>query len=219
MGALKGQCTCFTPAPAPTQAHLLYTAATSQHLSYCACNTITTVDIINYGSTLGCKPEALNLQIEHDIPALSAAGKACTPVLGLQCVVCASDSSLDRVLALISKAALLGVDQQRLAQAQQACVSRNMSAASALKAALHASPFSMDIFRLRLLDAKRLGLSHEVESSQGECKHQTISRNCQSHACNGTESPRLPGTVPVLILRIGSPASPIHVACTTACSA
>lgn len=73
------------------------------------------------------------------------------------------------MLALISKAVLLGVDQQQLAQAQQACVSRNMSAASALQAALHASPFSMDIFRLRLLDAKRLGLGNDVKSSQGGC--------------------------------------------------
>lgn len=84
-----------------------------------------------------------------------------------------TDSSLERVLALTSKAALLGVDQQRLAQAQQACVSRNMAAASALQAALHASPFSMDVFRLRLLDAKRLGLGHEVQSSQGQ-HHNTI---------------------------------------------
>ena len=107
------------------------------------------------------------------------------------CGFCVSDSSLERVLALISKAAVLGVDQQRLAQAQQACVSRNMSAASALQAALNASPFSMDIFRLRLLDAKRLGLNHEVKSSQGE-------------------RPPTPH---------GQPASPLHVACTVACSA
>ena len=125
------------------------------------------------------------------IPVLSAAPKAGIAVFGLQCVVCASDSSLDRVLALISKAALLGVDQQRLAQAQQACVSRNLSAASALQAALHASPFSMDTFRLHLLNARRLGLGHEVESSQGECPH-------TAHF---------------------QPAAPVHVACTKACSA
>lgn len=82
--------------------------------------------------------------------------------------VCPSDSSLERLLALISKAAVLGVHQQRLTQAQQACVNRNTSVASTLQAAVQASPFSMDIFRLRLLDAKRLGLSHEVKSAQGD---------------------------------------------------
>ena len=82
--------------------------------------------------------------------------------------MCSTDSSLERLLALISKAAVLGVDQQRLAQAQQACVNRNTSVAAALQAAVQASPFSMDMFRLRLLDAKRLGLSHEVESAQGD---------------------------------------------------
>lgn len=82
--------------------------------------------------------------------------------------ICPSDSSLERLLALVSKAAVLGIDQQRLAQAQQACVNRNTSVASALQAAVQASPFSMNIFRLRLLDAKRLGLSHEVKSAQGD---------------------------------------------------
>lgn len=101
-----------------------------------------------------------------------------------------TDSSLERVLALTSKAALLGVDQQQLAQAQQACVSRNTAAASALQAALHASPFSMDIFRLRLLDAKRLGLGHEVQSAQGHDHHTTH----------------------------WQPALPTHVTCTVACS-
>ena len=101
-----------------------------------------------------------------------------------------TDSSLERVLALTSKAALLGVDQQRLAQAQQACVSRNMAAASALQAALHAAPFSMDIFRLRLLDAKRLGLGHEVQSSHGQHPYTTH----------------------------WQPASPTYITCAVACS-
>lgn len=71
------------------------------------------------------------------------------------------------MLALIGKAALLGVDQHRLAQAQQACINRNTAAASALQAAVQACPFGMDTFCLRLLDAKRLGLNHEAQSAQG----------------------------------------------------
>lgn len=86
----------------------------------------------------------------------------------------------------MSKAALLGVDQQRLAQAQQACVNRNKSVASALQAAVQAAPFSMDILRLRLLDAKRLGLSHEVKSAQGDphCSLSLSSVACCTGASN-----------------------------------
>ena len=65
------------------------------------------------------------------------------------------------------------MDEQRLAQAQQACVNRNASAAAALQAAVQAEPFSMDILRLRLLDAKTLGLSSEAQSAQGEAMYHT----------------------------------------------
>lgn len=70
--------------------------------------------------------------------------------------------------ALIAKASALGVDEQRLVQAQQACVSRNGAAASALQAAVQAEPFSIDIFRVRMLDARRLGLRGEAQSAQGK---------------------------------------------------
>ncbi len=53
------------------------------------------------------------------------------------------DACLGRVEALIAKAALLGVDQDRLAQAQQACINRNASAVSALRAAVQAETFSL----------------------------------------------------------------------------
>ena len=90
-------------------------------------------------------------------------------------VVCLSiaDASLDRVSTLIATAASLDVDEQRLAQAQQACVNRNASAAAALQAAVQAEPFSVDILRLRLLDAKRLGLSSEAQSAQGKAMYTT----------------------------------------------
>lgn len=80
---------------------------------------------------------------------------------------CCVDASLERVVGLIAKAQLLGADQQRLAQAQQSCISRNSAATSALQVAVQAIPFSADIFRLRLLDAKRLGLNTEAQSAQG----------------------------------------------------
>lgn len=84
-----------------------------------------------------------------------------------------ADASLARVHTLIARAASLNVDERRLAQAQQACVNRNASAAAALQAAVQAEPFSVDILRLRLLDAKRLGLSSEAQSAQGEAMHTT----------------------------------------------
>lgn len=79
-----------------------------------------------------------------------------------------ADASLNRVQSLIAKASLLGVDQQRLAQARQACISRNEAATIALQLAVDAQPFSADIFRVRSLDAKRLGLNSEADSAQGE---------------------------------------------------
>jgi hypothetical protein len=81
-----------------------------------------------------------------------------------------ADAGLERVQSLIAKAALLYVDQQRLSQAQQACVNRDKSAVLALQAALQAEPFSIDIFRLRLLDAKQLGLNTEAHSAQGKAR-------------------------------------------------
>ena len=88
----------------------------------------------------------------------------------MTCGLLTADASLERVQSLIAKAALLKVDQHRLSQAQQACVNRNKSAVSALQAALQAEPFSMDIFRLRLLDARRLGLNSEAHSAQGNAR-------------------------------------------------
>ena len=88
----------------------------------------------------------------------------------MTCGLLTADASLERVQSLIAKAALLKVDQQRLSQAQQACVNRDKSAESALQAALQAEPFSMDIFRLRLLDARRLGLNSEAHSAQGKAR-------------------------------------------------
>ena len=81
-----------------------------------------------------------------------------------------SDASLERVQSLIAKAALLKVDQQRLTGVQQACVNRDKSAVLVLQAALQAEPFSMDVFRLRLLDARRLGLKSEAHSAQGNAR-------------------------------------------------
>ncbi|DBA92608.1 hypothetical protein WJX77_001792 [Trebouxia sp. C0004] len=94
------------------------------------------------------------------------------------------DESLERVQSLIAKAALLNVDQQRLSQALQACVNRDKSAVSGLQAALQAEPFSIDIFRLRLLDARRLGLNTETHSAQGdlEVRRQTMARQLQQSA-------------------------------------
>ena len=85
----------------------------------------------------------------------------------MTCGLLIADASLERVQSLIAKAALLNVNQQRLSQAQQACVNRDKSAVLALQAALQAEPFSIDIFRLRLLDARRLGLNTEAHSVQG----------------------------------------------------
>ena len=86
------------------------------------------------------------------------------------CGLLIADASLERVQSLIARAALLNVDQQRLSQAQQACVNRDRSAEAALQAALQAEPFSIDIFRLRLLDARRLGLNTEAHSAQGKAR-------------------------------------------------
>jgi len=88
----------------------------------------------------------------------------------MTCGLLIADASLERVRSLIAKAALLNVDQQRLSQAQQACVNREKSAVLALQAALQAEPFSIDIFRLRLLDARRLGLNTEAHSAQGKAR-------------------------------------------------
>ncbi|KAL0038127.1 hypothetical protein WJX79_003878 [Trebouxia sp. C0005] len=91
------------------------------------------------------------------------------------------DASLERVQSLIAKAALLKVDQQRLTGVQQACVNRDKSAVLVLQAALQAEPFSMDVFRLRLLDARRLGLKSEAHSAQGdlEVRRQSMARQLQ----------------------------------------
>ena len=88
----------------------------------------------------------------------------------MTCGLLVVDASLERVQSLIAKAALLKVDQQRLIQAQQACVHRDKSAVSALQAALQAEPFSIDVFRMRLLDARRLGLNPEAHSAQGTAR-------------------------------------------------
>lgn len=82
-----------------------------------------------------------------------------------------ADASLERVLSLIAKAGLLGVDQHRLAQAQQACISRNDAAVAAVQLAVQAHPFSADIFRVRLLDIKRMGLQTEADTAQGVASH------------------------------------------------
>ena len=76
-----------------------------------------------------------------------------------------ADASLKRVSALIAQAAALGVHQNRLDQAKQACIDRDAAATAALQAAVHAEPFSRDIFRLRCMDASRLGLS--TQTAQG----------------------------------------------------
>ena len=76
-----------------------------------------------------------------------------------------ADASLKRVSALIAQAAALGVHQNRLNQAKQACIDRDAAATAALQAAVHAEPFSRDIFRLRCMDASRLGLS--TQAAQG----------------------------------------------------
>ena len=76
-----------------------------------------------------------------------------------------ADASLKRVSALITQAAALGVHQNRLDQAKQACIDRDAAATAALQAAVHAEPFSRDIFRLRCMDASRLGLS--IQAAQG----------------------------------------------------
>ena len=78
-----------------------------------------------------------------------------------------ADASLERVQSLISKASLLGVDEGRLAQAEQACVSRNEAVTAALQLAVRAHPYSADIFRVRLLDARRLALHHAATAAQG----------------------------------------------------
>ena len=91
-----------------------------------------------------------------------------------------ADASMEQLLALAAKAKLLGVDEQRLAHAQQACANRNTAAVAALQAAAQGSPFSMDIFRLRLLDAKRLCLAAEAQAAQGET---TVGANESHLAC------------------------------------
>ncbi len=95
----------------------------------------------------------------------------------ITCGLLVVDASLERLQSLIAKAALLNVDQQRLTQAQQACVNRDKSAVLALQAALQAEPFSIDIFRLRLLDARRLALNSEAHSAQGRARSMV---QCQS---------------------------------------
>lgn len=77
------------------------------------------------------------------------------------------DSTLERVRALMQRAAALGSEAARLQQLEGAACQRDEVAAAAAMDAAQAAEFVGEAFRMRVMDCRRLGLAKAASAAQG----------------------------------------------------
>ena len=78
-----------------------------------------------------------------------------------------ADSTLERIQALMQRAAALGSEGARLQQLEGAACQRDQAAAVAAMAAAQAANFGGEAFRMRVMDCRRLGLAEAASAAQG----------------------------------------------------
>ena len=76
-------------------------------------------------------------------------------------------STLERIRALMQRAAALGSDAARLQQLEGAACRRDQAAAAAAMDAAQAVDFGGEALRMRIMDCRRLGLAEAASAAQG----------------------------------------------------